>query len=66
LSEPPSSRTIDPALQTDPALPPELETRISILERTAPREDFDSRSWIWIILLGLIVPVLLLVIGWNT
>jgi hypothetical protein len=47
-------------------LPPELETRIAILERTAPREDFDSRSWIWIILLGLIVPLLLLVIGWNT
>ncbi len=66
MSEPPSPRTNEPARQTDSALPPELETRIAILERTAPREDFDSRSWIWIILLGLIVPLLLLVIGWNT
>ncbi len=46
-------------------LPPELEERLAALE--SGREagsDFDGRSAFWLALLGIILPFVLLVIGW--
>ncbi len=47
----------------DPTLPPELEARIATLERQSTT-DFDARCWMWMVLLGVLVPVLLILIGW--
>ena len=30
----------------------------------APSGDFDSASWLWMILLGVAIPLVLLVVGW--
>lgn len=46
------------------ALPAELEARIALLERTADAADFDSVSWLLILLLGLLLPVLVIALGW--
>ena len=46
------------------ALPPELEARIAALETAAAAPEFDRRSWLWMILLGGVLPLLCLVIGW--
>jgi hypothetical protein len=49
---------------TEP-LPAELEERIAALE--AQREvgaDFDAVSWFWLIVLGVLLPVVLLLIAW--
>jgi len=47
-------------------LPPELERRIDVLEGdAAARRDFDPRSWLWLILLGVVLPVVLLILGWS-
>jgi hypothetical protein len=47
-----------------PSLPPELEARIEEFERAAPRPDFDAASWLWMMLLGIAIPLALLIIGW--
>jgi hypothetical protein len=47
----------------DPTLPPQLEARIAALERQSTA-DFDARCWMWMVLLGVLVPVLLILIGW--
>ena len=48
---------------TEP-FPAELEERIAALEsRREVGEDFDARSWFWLILLGVLVPVVLLLIA---
>jgi len=52
-----------PAARAQEALPPELEARIAQLER-APSADFGRRDWMWMVLLGVIVPLLLIGIGW--
>ncbi len=46
------------------ALPAELEARLAALERLAARSDFDGSSWFWMVLIGILIPALLLVIGW--
>jgi len=47
-------------------LPPELQERITALEDpTRQGSDFDAVSWFWLILLGVVVPVALLVWGWE-
>jgi hypothetical protein len=46
---------------------PELEERIVRLEgdlRGAAAPDFDAVSWGWIIALGVILPAVLLLVGW--
>ncbi len=48
----------------EPPLPPELEARIAAFDRTAPPADFDARSWFWMILFGVAIPLALLGIGW--
>jgi hypothetical protein len=53
--------------------PPDLEARLAELEAGAaaraaagePPPDFDSPSWMWMILFGIVVPVILLIIGWR-
>jgi len=47
-------------------LPAELERRIDVLEGdAAARRDFDRRSWLWLIVLGVVLPVVLLILGWS-
>jgi hypothetical protein len=47
-------------------LPPELERRIDVLEGdAAARRDFDGRSWLWLVALGVVLPVVLLILGWS-
>ena len=46
------------------ALPPQLEARIAAIESAAPTSDFDAASWLWMILLGVIIPLILLAVGW--
>jgi hypothetical protein len=45
-------------------LAPELEARIAAFENAPSRPDFDTASWIWMILLGVALPLLLLAVGW--
>jgi len=48
-------------------LPPELQRRIRSLENPAEQgRDFDRVSWAWLILLGVVTPVLLLLWGWSS
>lgn len=45
--------------------PAELEERIVALEsQREVGEDFDARSWFWLIVLGVLAPVVLLLIAW--
>jgi hypothetical protein len=44
--------------------PPELEARLSVLEAGAAGADFDAFSWFWMVLLGVVLPVVLLIVGW--
>jgi len=47
-------------------LPPGLSERIEALENpTQQGADFDARSWGWLILLGIGVPLALLIWGWG-
>jgi hypothetical protein len=46
-------------------LSPELEARIVALEGDHEPSDFDARSWILMILFGVILPLVLLVIGFR-
>ena len=48
---------------SDP-LPPELARRIEVLEQEPVGPDFDTASWMWLALLGLVLPMGLLVLGW--
>jgi hypothetical protein len=45
-------------------LPPGLEARIRVLESAASDTDFDAPSWIWMALFGILLPVVLIVLGW--
>jgi hypothetical protein len=49
-----------------PALPPELEARVAALEAAPPGADFDLSSWFWMVLLGVLLPLILLIVGWRT
>jgi hypothetical protein len=54
----------DNTLSQAPALPPQLEARIAVVENAAPTSDFDATSWLWMILLGVALPLILLAVGW--
>ena len=46
-------------------LPPGLEERVAALEDPAQQgSDFDTASWVWLILLGVALPLALLLWGW--
>jgi hypothetical protein len=48
------------------AEPATLEQRLAALESGQETgEDFDSLSWFWMILLGIVIPVVLLFVGWR-
>ncbi len=50
---------------TDEPVPATLEERLAALESGREMgEDFDAQSWVWMILLGAVIPVVLLCIGW--
>ena len=43
----------------------ELEQRLEALANGEQQgEDFDARSWAWLMLLGVILPAALILIGW--
>jgi len=46
------------------SLPPELARRIEALEQEPRDIDFDPVSWMWLALLGLVLPLALIVLGW--
>lgn len=47
-------------------IPAELERRIKALESVENQgEDFDASSWMWLIILGLVLPVIALIWGWS-
>jgi len=46
-------------------IPPELARRIDALEDDASQQDFDRRSWLWLVMLGVVLPLLLLIVGWQ-
>lgn len=46
------------------ALPEALEALLSEVEASAPSADFDARSWLWMLLLGVLLPVGLIAYGW--
>ncbi|MDB6086797.1 MAG: hypothetical protein JWN43_4678 [Gammaproteobacteria bacterium] len=52
--------------RSDPdALPAELERRIAILEDPANQgAEFDASSWMWLVVLGLLIPIAILIWGW--
>jgi hypothetical protein len=46
-------------------LPAELERRLADIEADVDsRQGFDGRSWLWLLLLGVLVPAAALVLGW--
>jgi hypothetical protein len=46
-------------------LPPELERRIERLEQGEEcGDDFDARSYLWLTLFGVVVPLILWLLGW--
>ena len=46
-------------------LPPELEQRIASRERGAEQgRDVDAGSWVWLLVLGVVLPAALLIAGW--
>jgi hypothetical protein len=48
-----------------PALPPDLEARLAAFDSAPAPGDFDAASWFWMILLGVVIPLGLLVLGWR-
>jgi hypothetical protein len=42
-----------------------LEKRLELVERVAEPAAFDRRSWLWMVLLGVILPLVLILLGWR-
>jgi hypothetical protein len=50
---------------TPPVAPPaDLEARIAAFESAGPPHDFDVASWLWMLMLGIAMPLILLAVGW--
>ena len=61
----PSPERLEPGQRAAAAaLPAELEARIALLEGAADTEDFDAASWLWMLLLGLVLPAVVIALGW--
>lgn len=46
-------------------LHPELERRIRALENVSEQgAGFTAQDWVWLIALGVIIPIVVLVAGW--
>lgn len=47
-------------------LNPELERRLKALEDPAQQgQDYDATSWFWLLVLGIVLPVIVLIWGWQ-
>ena len=46
------------------SLPEALAARLAAVEAHAADADFDASSWAWMALLGVLLPVVLLILGW--
>ena len=58
----------DPTMRSPreaPGLPAELEARVAALETDRAPADFDAICWFWMLLIGIVIPLALLVIGWR-
>jgi hypothetical protein len=42
----------------------ELAARLAAVEAHGAGADFDAVSWAWMLLLGVVLPAVLLAIGW--
>jgi hypothetical protein len=60
---PPQPIPQTPVPQSTP-LTPQLEARIAAIESAAPTSAFDHAGWFWMIVLGGVIPLALLVLGW--
>lgn len=49
---------------TTAGLPPELAARLAAVEAHGADADFDAVSWAWMLALGLVLPAVLLAVGW--
>ena len=48
-----------------PKLPDELERRLATLaEKSGQGADFDLVSWFWLLVLGLVGPIVLIIVSW--
>jgi hypothetical protein len=48
-------------------LDPELDRRITALEQhMGEGADFDGASWFWLLALGVMLPVVVLIVGWQS
>ena len=46
--------------------PEELERRLSLLSEASEQgEDIDAMGWGWLILLGVVGPIVIILLGWN-
>jgi hypothetical protein len=45
-------------------LSPELEARLTQAEAAARHNDFDATGWLWMIVLGVVLPAALILAGW--
>ncbi len=45
-------------------LAPDLEARLAAVEAHGDGADFDRASWVWMLLLGVVLPAVLLALGW--
>ncbi len=55
-----------PIREQAPAQPPELEARLAALEAGEAPQDFDASGWFWMALFGIVIPAILLAVGWRT
>lgn len=46
-------------------LPPELEERIAVLEKATRAGDFSRASVLWLVALGVLLPLVFLILGWR-
>lgn len=56
--------SIRPGGATDPELSPDFEARLAAVEAHGAGADFDRASWAWMLLLGVVLPAVLLAVGW--
>jgi hypothetical protein len=66
MSTRPTNRPSSDAIAEREPLDSELERRVAALESSGADagSDFDATSWFWMLMLGVVGPVILLLWGW--
>jgi hypothetical protein len=67
MTDPVRNRTrppVPPPVPPPVALAPELEARIAAFETAAPASGFGAAGWFWMLLLGVVIPLAMLIVGW--